>query len=265
MDPSSLRIGITTHPDPDLTSPYFSDCLAGLLTVFPHPSLIVNPHDLAVDGWILLAPDPAHVDVVRKNGRPAVIVNGEAEGVPSIDLDNVGAARDVTLHLADQGHRRIGFIAGKMETSNGRDRLEGYQQGLRLAGIPWDSGLVVEGRFSREEGKRKMGDLLKSPSPPTAVFAANDHMALGAWDCLKERNIRVPETIALAGFDDIPEAESRGLTSVRQPLMAMAGQAGVWLRDWMQTGRRPDVEFQSFSGDPILRISSGSFVDKNPL
>jgi DNA-binding LacI/PurR family transcriptional regulator len=260
----SLHVGVMTHSEPDLSSPYFSACLSGLSAVFDSAHLFVNPKEQSMDGYILLAPDVSQIEEVRKAGGPVVVVNGVVEGIPSVDLDNVGASREMTGYLVGLGYRRIGFIAGKMETSNGKDRLEGYRQGLADRGIPWDPGLVVEGRFSREEGPKAMEHLLKVASQPTAVFAANDHMALGAWDFLIERKIKVPESIALAGFDDIPEAESRGLTSVRQPLKEMARHAGAWLKDWMQTGRRPTIEVQPFSGEPVFRGSSGFSVNKNP-
>jgi LacI family transcriptional regulator len=256
MSRTFFRVAVTTHPDPDLSSPYFSACFTGLKAVFNETDLFVNPQDTFVDGWILLAPDAGQLLRVRKEGKPAVIVNGAGEGFPSIDLDNVGAARAVTVHLAEQGHRRIGFIAGKSETSNARDRQEGYRRGLEQHGIPWDPALVIEGRFARDGGRNAMTQFLTLPSPPTAVFAANDHMALGAWDALKEKNIPVPESMALAGFDDIPTAEAAGLTSVRQPLAEMSRQAAVWLCDWMRSGRRPEGGHRVVPGEAIVRRSS---------
>ncbi len=256
--PHPLRIGVKTHPQPDLSSPYFSACFAGLATVFGQPALIVNPTSLAVDGWVLLAPDAAQVDAVRKDGQPAVIVNGAAEGLPSVDLDNVGAAREVTVHLAAQGHRRIGFIAGKLETANARDRQEGYRRGLEEQGIPWDPKLTLDGRFERAGGRKAMAQFLGMASPPTAVFAANDHMALGAWDVLKEKKIAVPDNVALAGFDDIPEANTAGLTSVRQPLTDMATQAGCLLLNWIRTSQREGKGILCVNGTLIHRFSSGT-------
>lgn len=209
-------------------------------------------------GWILLAPDPAQLKRAHALGDPVVVVNGAGEGFPSIDLDNVGAARAVTSHLAEQGHRRIGFIAGKSETSNALDRQEGYRLALADQKIPWDSALVIEGRFEREGGRNAMAHFLRLSEPPTAVFAANDHMALGAWDVLKEKNISVPRTLALAGFDDIPAAVAAGLTSVRQPLAEMSRQAGEWLLEWMRSGRAPQGGHRVIPGELILRVSSGT-------
>lgn len=209
-----------------------------------------------MDGWILLAPDAGQMERAQNEGMPVVVVNGSGEGFLSIDLDNVGAGRAVTAHLVDQGHRRIGFIAGKSEMANARDRLEGYRLVLEQYGIPWDPALVIEGRFAREGGRTAMTQLLRLNMPPTAVFAANDLMALGARDVLKGKNIRVPQSMALAGFDDIPAAEAAGLTSVRQPLAEMSRQAGIWLRDWLRSGRRAAEENIIVQGLLIVRGSS---------
>jgi LacI family transcriptional regulator len=256
MSRTIFRVAVTTHSDPALSSPYFSACFTGLKAVFNETDLFVNPQDTFVDGWILLAPDAGQLLRVRKEGKPAVIVNGAGEGFPSIDLDNVGGACAVTVHLAEQGHRRIGFIAGKSETSNGRDRYKGYRRGLEQHGIPWDPALVIEGRFARDGGRNAMTQFLTLPSLPTAVFAANDSMALGAWDVLNEKNIRVPHAMALAGFDDIPEAEAKGLTSVRQPLMEMSKQAKRWLLDWMRFGQSPTAGPRVVTGEALFRASS---------
>lgn len=230
------------------------------MAVFGESSLIFNPPELAVDGWILLAPDAAQVAVVRTGGWPAVIVNGSAEDLPSIDLDNVGAAREVTANLVGQGHRRIGFIAGKSEMANARDRLEGYRQGLAENEIPWDPSLIIEGRFERAGGQNAMNQFLRMTPTPTAVFAANDHMALGAWDVLNERKILVPKQMALVGFDDIPEAETAGLTSFHQPLMDMVRQAGVLLLTWMRTGHPGTNGVHYVSGELRERNSSGPTI-----
>ncbi len=106
-----------------------------------------------------------------------------------------------------------------------------------------------------------MAQFLEMTSPPTAIFAANDHMALGAWDVLKEKKIPVPTQMALAGFDDIPEADAVGLTSVRQPLTAMARQAGTLLMDWVRTAQQPDKRIPRVSGKIMVRVSTGAATD----
>jgi DNA-binding LacI/PurR family transcriptional regulator len=256
MSRTIFRVAVTTHPEPDLSSPYFSACFTGLKAVFNETDLFVNPQDPFVDGWILLAPDAGQLLRVRKEGKPAVIVNGAGEGFPSIDLDNVGGACAVTVHLAEQGHRRIGFIAGKSETSNARDRHRRVSAGFRTAWNSLGSGARDRGAFCAGRGEKRHDSIsYVALSFPTAVFAANDPMALGAWDVLKEKNIPVPRAMALAGFDDVPEAEAAGLTSVRQPLAAMTRQAGGWLLDWIRSGRPPERGASGrYGGEPIFAV-----------
>jgi DNA-binding LacI/PurR family transcriptional regulator len=251
-----MIIGVLTHPDPDLSSPYFSECLAGLGSVLSPAEWVVNPQISNTDGWILLGPSEADLEKVRQMGQPAVVVNGDDGVFPSVDLDNVGAARQVMDHLIRLGHRRIGFIAGKRETANARHREQGYRESLVAAAVSFDSALVEEGRFERAGGRRAMEKFLGLSVPPTAVFAANDHMALGAWDLLKEKNVPVPQKMALAGFDNIPAAAEAGLTSISQPFRDMAAQAAEVLRDWMNTGREPHLRSTRFPGRFIPRHSS---------
>lgn len=246
-------IGVVTHPDPDLSSPYFSECLAGLGSVFPPTELIVNPKTKDLDGWVLLGPSEDQLELVRRTGRPAVVVNGDDGMFPCVDLDNVGAARQIVDHLIQKGHRRIGFIAGKRETANARHREQGYRDSLSAAHLPFDPALVVEGRFAREGGRQAMEIFLGLSNPPTAVFAANDHMALGAWDLLKEMNVPVPQKMALVGFDDIPAAAEAKLTSVRQPLSEMTSLAAHWVNEWVHSGRAPHPRTRKFQGKLILR------------
>ncbi len=98
-----------------------------------------------------------------------------------------------------------------------------------------------------------MGRLLELDAPPTAVFAANDHMALGTLEALKRAGRRA----AVEGFDGIPEAEEAGLTTVRQPLADMARRAGETLRRWLETGRTPERKTTRLSGELVVRESTG--------
>lgn len=168
-------VGVVTHPDPDLSAPYFVETLRGLTSVF-EDRLRVNPSE-PVKGWVLLGPGPEELDRARATGQPVVLVNGEDPVFPGVDLDNRAAAREVVRHLCVRGHRRLALINGKLEHANGRDRREGFFEGVREAGISVRPEWEENGRFSREEGRRAMARLMALPEPPTAVFAANDHMA----------------------------------------------------------------------------------------
>ena len=181
-------MGVVTHADPDLSAPYFVEALAGLNAALPDWTLVVNPADSDADAWVLLAPSEPQIRAVLALGTPAVIVNGAADALPAVDGDNIGSAAAVANHLLGLGHRRIGLIAGKQEMLNARDREEGFRRVLVEAGIAWDLDLVQEGRFDRALGRAAMERLLALKNPPTAVFACNDSMALGALDVLAGRS-----------------------------------------------------------------------------
>jgi LacI family transcriptional regulator len=171
----------------------------------------------------------------RKTGAPFVLVNNAARepDVSSVDCDNVSGARAAVRHLLDLGHRRIALIAGPENSSNARDRRRGYEEAIRAAGLTPDPGLVMPGNFVEEGGRRAMEALLARPDPPTAVFAANDVLALGAIAALRAAGRRIPDDVALVGFDDIPVAryvEPR-LTTIRQPIYDIGRRAAEIVLD----------------------------------
>ncbi len=182
----------------------------------------------ASDGAILVTTDldPVLHSELRELQVPAVVI--DPAGVPSLDVPTVGAANwaggvSATDHLTGLGHRRIGFVAGTPTLWASRARLDGYRAGLDSAGLPFDRDLVVEGDFGYESGFRAATRMLELPEPPTAVFAANDQMALGVYEAVRRTGRRVPEDVSVVGFDDLPETRwsSPPMTTVRQPLVEM--------------------------------------------
>ena len=157
--------------------------------------------------------------------RNVALVRLEAvkKGVSSLDLpvdnlyvDNVAASRTAVEHLIGRGHTRIGMIAG--QSGPRQARVRGYRAALAAHGLPLDESLIRDGDFSEDGGYRAMQSLLDGPHPPTAVFAANDVMAMGALVSIREAGLEVPEDIAVVGFDDIPVARliTPRLTTVAQ-------------------------------------------------
>ncbi|MWB98530.1 LacI family DNA-binding transcriptional regulator [Agromyces sp. MMS17-SY077] len=138
-----------------------------------------------------------------------------------VTVDDVDGARQMVAHLRDSGRRRIATITGPADTSGGIGRLEGYRAEL---GEDFDPTLVVEGDYSRASGVRGMRELLRRAPDLDAVFASNDVMASGALEVLREAGRRVPEDVAVAGFDDAPIASrlEPGLTTMRQPFDRVA-------------------------------------------
>jgi len=191
-----------------------------------------NLGERASDGAILVTSDldpDLHAEL-RSLEVPAVVV--DPAGVPGLDVPTIGVTNwagglSATEHLTGLGHRRIGFVAGTAALWSARARLDGYRAGLESAGLPFDPSLVVAGDFDYASGARAADVLLALGDPPTAVFAANDQMALGVYEGVRRKGMRVPEDVSVVGFDDLPQARwsAPPLTTVHQPLAEMGMMA----------------------------------------
>jgi LacI family transcriptional regulator/LacI family repressor for deo operon, udp, cdd, tsx, nupC, and nupG len=150
--------------------------------------------------------------------------------VDTVKVDNERGAYEAVRHLLDLGYKRIAHISGDPNLTTGRDRVQGYYNALLEAHLKPESKLVKVGDFKTDSGYRLTLELLDSATPPDAIFVANNLMTLGALRALRERNTRVPEDVALVGFDDMPwSAEFRSpLTAVSQPTYEL-GQEAVHL------------------------------------
>ena len=138
---------------------------------------------------------------------------------PTISLDNRAAAKAMTEHLISLGHRRIGLIKGPKSSPLTRERVAGYQDALRDAGLACDPELICHGDFSLQAGDDGAAAMLRLPERPTALFCENDEMAIGALKQIKQQGLHVPEDVSLVGFDDIPFAAycDPPLTTITQP------------------------------------------------
>jgi LacI family transcriptional regulator len=175
-----------------------------------------------IDGVIVsssLIDDPL-VHTLSNSKMPFVLIGRSITGldVSYVDVDNVEGARLVVDHLLQGGRRRIATISGPQNMIAGRDRYEGYRKALQDWGLPVHPDLVLDGGFSEDASSQAMLQLLEKG--PDAVFAASDIMAQGALRALQSQGVRIPEDIALTGFDDMPFAErlDPSLTTVRQPI-----------------------------------------------
>jgi LacI family transcriptional regulator, galactose operon repressor len=176
-----------------------------------------------VDGLIVLSPD---VDrgALRANVPdkfPVVLLNsaGGGRSFDSIAVDNFGGATAMVRHLARLGHRRVAFIEGPSGNRDASERLRGYREAMRSVG-EWSKELEIPGNFREEAGYEACGRIRKLRPRPSAVFAANDSMAIGLLYACREEGVCVPEELAIAGFDDIPIVRfiTPSLTSVRVPI-----------------------------------------------
>lgn len=187
---------------------------------------------LRPDGLILAPPvcdDRTVLDTLSAAHMPCVLISPGQAGpaLASVAMDDVLAAREMTEYLLGLGHRRIGFIQGAPDQAAAPRRLQGYRAALRAAGLAEDPQLIAEGDFDFRSGQEACDRLLSLASPPTAIFASNDDMAMGAVMAAQRRGLVVPADLSVAGFDDSPMASLiwPQLTTVRQPVFEMAVKA----------------------------------------
>ncbi len=190
-----------------------------------------------VDGLLLVLPrNPTdYIDTLTRHNFPFVLIDHQGTGnpCPAVGATNWQGAYNATEYLIKLGHTRIGFITGSMELGAAVDRLEGFKSALHVHHIPENPQLIYEGTFFQPDGYAGASALLDLDAPPTAIFASNDVMAMGAMDAIRNRGLHVPEDISILGFDDIPQAAlvRPALTTVRQPLEQMGRVATQMLID----------------------------------
>ena len=161
---------------------------------------------------------------------PPLVMVGEYTGdipLPTVGIDNLQAAADATQHLVDLGHRDIAFIGGPKNFTLCQERLKGFRRVMRKAGLKVDSRHVQFGEFKLASGYSQIKRLIEGGVRPTALFCANDEIAMGAMKALREYDMRVPEDISIVGFDNLDIAEycSTPLTTIHQPRREMGGEA----------------------------------------
>lgn len=205
------------------------------------------------DGLLLILPgqQAEQLEHFQRAELPVVLVNywRSPTPLPLVRADNFEGAYAITQHLLDLGHRRIAFVQGTMYSGQSAERQRGYAMALGQAGLPVDPALVVEGDFGQRSGFELGGQLLSRTDRPTAIFAANDLMALGIFDAARALNLRVPADISIVGFDDIPAASHShpALTTVRQDYDQLGDSAVRLLMQHIEQGvqRGIRIELQS--------------------
>jgi LacI family transcriptional regulator, repressor for deo operon, udp, cdd, tsx, nupC, and nupG len=232
---------------PDITNTFFSNVLRGIESVaieHGYQVLLGDAQNLVeresgffsnlgqkkADGMILLtARSDQKILEELSEDHPVVLACEYYEGskLPTVSIDNISSARKATEYLISLKHKRIGHISGPMSVVVGRDRLKGFHQAMAHHGLSVDSLLVQEGNFSYESGFNLMKKLLTLNEPPTAVFAGNDEMAMGAIKAAKLKGFRVPEDLSVIGFDDIKFSSifEPALTTIAQPTFEMGTKA----------------------------------------
>lgn len=211
-----------------------------------------------VDGIILSSPvtdAAAALAELERRGIPFVRISPGTNHAltSSVFMDDVGAADDMTTHLINLGHRRIGFIVGHPNHMASDQRLFGYRRALDRAGLAFEPELVRPGLFDFASGAEAAEALLDLPACPTAIFASNDDMAAGVLSVAHRRGLIIPDDLSVAGFDDTELASAvwPPLTTIRQPTRDLAYTAASLLFE------RPDgVEHRRLQHDLVLRMST---------
>lgn len=260
---------------PDITNPFYPAFERGIQDVAEHHGydlITYNTDGVAereskclrsavqggVDGVIIMPYRLSAGDLLpllRIN--VAVVVLGrfptQVGGFPldSVYVDSVAAARAATTYLIERGHTRIGMIAGAPDTPPARDRMLGYRQALAEHGVALDERLVCSGAVREVGGYHAMRELLTLAPRPTAVFAANDLLAMGAILAIREAGLSVPDNVAVVGFDDIPAARLvwPPLTTIAQFPANLGRRAAELLIERLNgvappTGRSEELPYQ---------------------
>ncbi|MEO6968245.1 MAG: LacI family DNA-binding transcriptional regulator [Rhodanobacteraceae bacterium] len=215
-----------------------------------------------VDGLLIMSPhvDAAFLDDHLHMTLPAVLMNTtvQAARYATLNIDNHGGAFAMTQHLLKRGHRDIAFIGGPDGNFDASERLAGFRAALTAHGGKTKSQ-VLTGDFSEESGYRAGQQLLAMAKRPQTVFAANDMMAIGCLFALNQAGVRVPQDIALTGFDDIPIARyvSPPLTTVRVRIADLGQGALEQLVARMETPDAPIARARTLSCEIVVRASCG--------
>ena len=201
------------------------------------------------------------IDRLAQSGIPMVIIGRpfHNDNISYIDIDNVSAAKTAMRHLISLKYRRIGTITGPLNTTVGIDRKNGYLQALQEEGYPINEKLIVEGDFTEDKGYAGMLKIL--PEKPDAVFVASDQMAIGAMRALREKGLRVPEDVAIIGFDDLPLSNSADLhlSTMHQPVSEFGVKAVEFLNDMIVNGTTPPRHI-IMGAELVVRESCGTLI-----
>ncbi|MCX6552697.1 MAG: LacI family DNA-binding transcriptional regulator [Acidobacteria bacterium] len=276
---TSMTVGVVI---PDIQNPFFTAVVRGIEEVLQaagYTLLLANSDEIpareeraldmlradGVAGIVFVPIGERKVGYRQLSSRPLPIV--AIDRLPTglrvdlVTVENTDGSRRAVEHLIELGHREIALLGGPPQHSTGSERQEGYERALRAAGIPLRQELIQHGDFREAGGYHGMKALLGISSPPTAVFVANNLMALGALRAIHEAGRRIPLDIAVVSFDDMPWATSLNppLSSVAQPAWEIGEAAGELLLARIAEPDRP-VRHVVLETQLMVRASSGGPV-----
>jgi LacI family transcriptional regulator len=265
---------------PDLYGEFFSEVIRGIDQVAQRQRfhvLISSSHNEPseveaavgamrgrVDGLVMLA-SGLDTELIAKNLTervPVVLINADEHGsrFDCLNIDNYGGAVDMTRHLLGLGHRDIRMIRGAERNRDAGERERGFRAALAQSGMSCPESWIVPGEFTEASGFRATQELLSGPNRPTALFAANDSMAVGALSAVREAGLRVPEDVAVVGFDDVPIAEfvNPPLTTVRVSIAILGATAAERLFTAMRAQNKLERKHETLPTELVIRRSCGA-------
>ena len=218
-----------------------------------------------VDG-LIVSPARAtapHLEEIVRDGVPIVFLDRFVPGIkaPVVRADGRRAVGELVGYLSGLGHERLAIISGPTETVSGRERLDAFLTGAEEWDVPVSLDRIKIGDFRRESGFRAMRELLVLEAPPTAVFAANNLMALGALQALKRAGARIPEDVSFASFDDVSwfELVEPPITAIAQPVEELGAAAAGMLPALVEGA---EVESVILEAELMVRGSCGKVGDR---
>ncbi len=178
--------------------------------------------------------------------------------MPTVQLDNIAAAKTMAEHLISLGHTNIGVISGPENSTITNDRLRGFKAALDGAGLKYNPANRMYGDYSIPSGAMATIELLELDNPPTAIFCMNDEMAIGAIRQVKKMGLRVPEDVSITGFDDINFAEfcDPSITTIAQPAEEFGTNAMLMLVELLN-GNKPKNKDVYLPFELVIRDSTG--------
>ncbi|MBN9074424.1 MAG: LacI family DNA-binding transcriptional regulator [Rhizobiales bacterium] len=271
----------------DVSNPFFGQLTSGVestLSSAGYGVVLVNTNNAAdeerrlvhlliekqVDA-LIVAPSVVssdHIERAMQLGLKVVLVDSDLPdlAVDCVVIDNAAIADKVTSYLVELGHSRIGIVTGNLAAAFDRARLEGYRQALDRHGIPADDALQICGDLNFDGGRMAVGELLKLPEPPSAIFATNNLMTVGSLVAITEAGLSAPDDISLVGFDDLEwyRIVRPPITTVRQPAYEMGRAAAGRLLELLARKGAVKPKKQVLEADLIVRGSAGRVREAAP-
>lgn len=271
--PSSLARGLVLQKShtigliiPDISNPFFPGVAKGIedfarkldySVIYCNTGNDTNKEKEAiqllksrkVDGMIVSLSvnqeNKEELNKLKKQNFPIIQIDREIPGIdyPSVVVDNKESARNVVKYFQKNGHTKIGHISGNLKIKSAKDRLSGFKEEMKKLDLFYKNEWIKEGDYSRESGYKRMKEILKTKKIPSALFIANDLMALGAYEAIFEKKLKIPEDISIIGHDDIEVASliNPKLTTVFQPKYEIGKYAGKLL---ISKINKPDLNFE---------------------